>query len=365
MNDSAAAGSGPPPRWLLHLDLDQFIAAVEIRRRPELRGLPVVVGGDGDPTRRRQVVATASYEARAFGVHSGQPLSVAHRRCPGAVFLPMDSDAYDAASREVWEVVRELPVQVEVWGWDEGFLGTEDDDPAGLAQQLRGTVRERTGFTCCVGIGDNKLRAKLATGFAKAPDGALPDDAPGVFRITRDNWFEVMGDRPTEALWGIGGKTAAKLSELGIGTVRELAAADIDRLRGRFGPTTGPWLKGLGRGLGDREIATTPYQPRGRSREVTLEQDLVDRCDVEAMLRSLAADVVTDVAVTGRAITHVQIKVRFVPFFTTTRVHKLHSATQDVATVQAEAVALLDRLRLDRPIRLLGVRVELAELETN
>ena len=116
-------------RWILHLDLDQFIAAVEIRRRPELRGLPVVVGGDGDPTRRRQVVATASYEARAFGVRSGMPLSTALRRCPDAVFLPSDRAAYDAASAEVWDVVRQQPLLVEVWGWDEGFLGTDVDDP--------------------------------------------------------------------------------------------------------------------------------------------------------------------------------------------------------------------------------------------
>ena len=124
-------------RWILHLDLDQFIAAVEIRRRPELRGLPVVVGGDGDPTRRRQVVATASYEARAFGVRSGMPLSTALRRCPDAVFLPSDRAAYDAASAEVWDLVRQQPLLVEVWGWDEGFLGTDVDDPIALAHELR------------------------------------------------------------------------------------------------------------------------------------------------------------------------------------------------------------------------------------
>src|SRR6188508_623400 len=109
--------------------MDSFLAAVEVRRRPELRGRPVVVGGDGDPTRRRQVVATASYEARAFGVQSGMPLTAAYRRCPDAVFLPSDRDAYDAASEEVWTIVRELPVVTEVWGWDEAFLGSDTDDP--------------------------------------------------------------------------------------------------------------------------------------------------------------------------------------------------------------------------------------------
>ena len=207
------------PAWVLHVDLDQFIAAVEIRRDPSLRGRPVVVGGDGDPTggarssrpRRTRRARSASTQA----CRSRPP----HRRCPDAVFLPSDRDAYDAASEEVWNVVRELPVVTEVWGWDEAVLGTDTDDPESLAQQIRRMVVERTGFTCCVGIGDNKLRAKIATGFAKAPAGALPEDAPGVFRLTKANWLEVMGDRPTDDLWGVGAKTSAKLAELGIATV--------------------------------------------------------------------------------------------------------------------------------------------------
>ncbi len=262
-------------RWILHLDLDQFIAAVEIRRRPELRGLPVVVGGDGDPTRRRQVVATASYEARAFGVRSGMPLSTALRRCPDAVFLASDRAAYDAASAEVWEVVRQQALLVEVWGWDEGFLGTDVDEPMSLAHRLRRVVVDATGFTCCIGVGDNKLRAKLATGFAKAPKGALPEDAPGVFQLTADTWWDLMGQQAPEALWGIGKRTAERLGGLGISTVRELADADLERLRAGFGPTTGPWLQSLARGDGNRTITTEPYVPKGHSREVTLTDDLV------------------------------------------------------------------------------------------
>jgi DNA polymerase-4 len=355
------AGVTVTPTWILHVDLDQFIAAVEIRRDPSLRGRPVVVGGDGDPTRRRQVVATASYEARAFGVHSGMPLTTAHRKCPDAVFLPSDRDAYDAASGEVWNVVRELPVVTEVWGWDEAFLGTDTADPEALAQEIRQTVVERTGFTCCVGIGDNKVRAKMATGFAKARDGALPEDAPGVFRLTKQNWLEVMGDRKTDALWGVGAKTSAKLSELGITSVRELASADVEMLQGRFGPRIGKWIASLGRGLGERTVTSVPWVPKGRSREVTLEHDVIERPDIEAQLRRIATDVVDDVAASGRGITHVAIKVRFVPFITVTRVHKLPSPTRAASVVADNAVALLDRLELGRPIRLLGVRVELTD----
>ena len=123
--------------WILHVDLDQFIAAVEVGRRPELRGRPVVVGGSGDPTQRRQVVATASYEAREFGVRSGMPLRAAVRRCPDAVFLPSDPSAYEAASARVMDTLRRFPVVVEVYGWDEAFLGARTEDPEGLAAAVR------------------------------------------------------------------------------------------------------------------------------------------------------------------------------------------------------------------------------------
>jgi DNA polymerase IV len=351
----------PTFRWVLHLDLDQFIAAVEIRRRPELRGRPVIVGGDGDPTRPRQVVATASYEARRSGVGSGMPMRTAARRCPDAVFLPVDRTAYDDASEEVWAVVRELPVTVEVWGWDEGFLGTDAPDPMALAQQARALVRARTQLTCCIGIGDNKLTAKLATGFAKTPPGADLSEAPGVATLTRADWFAVMGDRPTKALWGIGPRTSAHLAEAGITTVAELAASDVALLEKRFGPTTGPWLQALARGSGDREIAAEPRVPRGRSREETFTDDLTERPDIEARVARLAAAVMQDIADTGRAVTHVSIKVRFVPFWTSTRVRKLPEPGRDTAVVADAAVRLLDRFDELRPIRLLGVRVELAD----
>lgn len=346
-------------RWVLHLDLDQFIAAVEIRRRPELRGRPVVVGGDGDPTRPRQVVATASSQARRFGVRSGMPMSTALRRCPDAVFLPADHALYDAASAQVWAVVRDLPVTVEVWGWDEGFLGSDADDPRTLARQARELVRTRTGLTCCIGIGDNKLRAKLATGFAKAPPGVPPEEAVGIAVLTQETWFDVMGERPTEALWGVGARTAAKLADLGIRTVAQLAAADEATLAGHLGPTTGPWLRRLARGEGDRDVTDAPWVPRGRSHEETYTVDVVGRAEIESRLRVLAGRVTSDEAVQGRAVTQVAIKVRFAPFLTSTRVRRMRPPTTDPVVVSDAAVGLLDRYTELRPVRLLGVRVEL------
>ena len=188
-----------PTSWILHVDLDQFLAAVEVLRRPELRGRPVVVGGAGDPTQRRVVVSTASYEARAFGVHSGMPLRAAARRCPEAVFLPLDLPLYEAASQRVMATLRGFPAVVEVIGWDEAFLAADTPDPERLAGEIQRAVREESGLDCSVGIGHNKLQAKTATGFAKPA---------GIYRLSEDNWMAVMGERPTSALWGIGGRTA-------------------------------------------------------------------------------------------------------------------------------------------------------------
>jgi nucleotidyltransferase/DNA polymerase involved in DNA repair len=172
------------------VDLDQFIAAVEVLRRPELRGLPVVVGGDGDPS-KRGVVATASYEARAHGVHPGLPLRTAARRCPDAVFLPADRAAYEAASAEVMTVLRELCPVTEVMGWDEAFLAVETDDPEAFARQVQERVLAATQLASSVGIGENRLQAKLATGFGKPAGTAnLP---PAHDYVTSQAAFRLQG----------------------------------------------------------------------------------------------------------------------------------------------------------------------------
>ena len=152
--------------WVLHVDLDQFIAAVEVLRRPELRGKPVVVGGDGDPA-KRGVVATASYEARLYGVHSGLPMRTAARRCPDCVFLPVDRAEYEAASDSVMTALRSLGAVTEVMGWDEAFLAVETGDPERFARRIQETIKAATELDSTVGIGENRLQAKLATNFGK------------------------------------------------------------------------------------------------------------------------------------------------------------------------------------------------------
>jgi DNA polymerase-4 len=334
------------PDWVLHVDLDEFIAAVEIARRPDLRGKPVVVGGAGDPT-QRAVVATASYKAREFGIRSGQPLRTAARLCPDAVFLPSDAPAYEAVSDQVMDALRQLPVVVEVLGWDEAFLGARPAVPEALALDVQRAVNDATGLSCSVGIGDNRLRAKLATGFAKPA---------GVYRLTRDNWVEVMAHRPTDALWGIGSKTAKKLVAAGITTVAQLASADPAALAERFGPAMGPWYRVLAHGAGDARVSAAPYVPRSRSRETTFQEDIAARAELDEQVALLAKRVAQDVLDEGRLVARVTVKVRFAPFFTQTRGITLPSPTSDPGEIERVALAALDRFEHTRPVRLLGVQ---------
>jgi DNA polymerase-4 len=345
--------------WVLHVDLDQFIAAVEILRRPELAGLPVVVGGRGDPT-ERAVVSTASYEARALGVHSGMPLKLAVRKIPDAVFLPVDAPAYDAASAVVMETLRAHEgAVVQVLGWDEAFVGisTPGDDVAQAvahADAIRAEVLEASDLHCSVGVGDTTVRAKIATDFGKPQ---------GTFVLTRDNWFEVMGERPTTALWGVGNRIAARLAEHGYATVQQLADADDEVLTAEFGPRMGPHYGRLGRGLGATVIDDTPWVARAHGRETTYQSNLVEPAEIEAAIRSLSEQVVQDIRREERACARVHLKVRFAPFFTTTRIRKLPEPTYDPALIAATAMDLLRGLEDDRPIRLLGVRAEMVPPE--
>ncbi len=338
--------------WVLHVDLDQFIAAVEVLRRPELVGLPVVVGGRGDPT-ERGVVATASYEARVHGVGSGMPLRTAARKLPDAVFLPADHPAYDAASAQVMDTLRSFGMPVEVLGWDEAFLAAElpvSADPAELAQRVRAAVLEQTRLHCSVGIGDNKLQAKIATSFGKPR---------GVGRLTSQDWAAVMGDRPTEALWGIGRKTARRLADLGIHTVSELGATPASVLAEAIGPTMGPWYRRLGRGVDSSPVDPTPYVARGHGRETTFQTDLDDWDLVADAVRELAAQVGADIGAEGRPAVRVAMKLRYAPFETRTRSLTLPAPTSEVGDLTAAALELLGRFDHARAVRLVGVRAEM------
>jgi DNA polymerase-4 len=335
--------------WVLHVDLDQFIAAVELLRHPELRGHPVVVGGDGDPT-KRGVVSTASYEAREYGVHSGMPLRTAARRCPEAVFLAVDRELYEDASAKVMAALHEVDAVVEVIGWDEAFLAVETDEPESSALEIQQRVLAATNLDCSVGIGQNKLQAKLATGFGKPA---------GIFRLTHASWFTLLGDRPTDVLWGIGSKTAKRLSGMGISTVLELARTDPLALAAKVGPTTGPWLVRLAQGQGSSTVVGAPYLARSRSRETTFQQDVEDWDRVRHEVAVLVRRVAEDVADGQRRAVRVVVKVRYAPFNTHTHGRALTAPSLDVEAIEQAAQAALDAFTSRGPVRLLGVRAEL------
>ncbi|MDN4171475.1 hypothetical protein QWY28_00810 [Nocardioides sp. SOB77] len=215
---------------------------------------------------------------------------------------------------------------------------------------MRAAVLEATGLHCSVGIGDNKLRAKIAIDFGKPR---------GTFRLTEDTWSAVMGDRPTDALWGVGRRTAKRLAELGIHTVADLAAADVRLLAAELGPTMGPWYRRLGRGVDSSPVDPTPYVPRAHGREETFQVDLEDWAEVEAAVRRLARAAAADIEAEGRPAARVGIKVRYRPFLTTSRSRTLPAPTDDPAVLADAAAGLLDRVERDRPVRLLGVRLEM------
>ena len=347
------------PYWVLHVDLDQFLAAVELLRRPELAGRPVVVGGTGDPT-ARAVVATASWEAREHGVRSGMPLRTAAKRCPDAVSLPADDPAYEAASEQVMAVLRAQPgAVVEVLGWDEAFVGVRTADPEAYAERVRAAVTAATRLTCAVGIGDTLLRAKTATGFAKRP-------GPGVYRLTAAEWPAVMHHRPVRDLWGIGARTSAKLVERGLRTVGELAAADPAALAADLGPALGPWYVQLAQGVSRVRVSDAPWVPRSHGRETTFAADLDDWARVRAEVAALARRVIGEV---DRPAARVDVTVRSAPFTTRVRSATLPAPTSDPEVFTAAALDVLERFprarepggeRARRPVRLLGVRAEFA-----
>lgn len=338
---------------ILHVDLDQFQVSVERRRDPALVGKVVVVGGNGDPTEPRKVVTCASYEARDLGVHAGMPLRSAHRKLPPeTVWLPVDHAAYDEWSTRVMDTLRSVAPAVEVWGWDEAFAGTDDSDPLTLAQRIREAISELPGLPCAVGISDNKQRAKMATGFAKRTDARI-------FVLDDANWLPLMGERPCIDLWSVGPRLSARLQALDVHTVDQLIETPRDLLVETFGPHQGNWLYVLSRGWGDRGITTEPEPAKSHSKVETFGTDLRGPVEMAAELTRLTHELHQQILDEERVVFRVAVTVRTATFWTRTKSHKLTKPTTDVAVLEREVLALLDKFELDRPVRLLGPRFDL------
>ncbi len=326
--------------------MDAFFAAVEQKRRPELTGLPVVIGGRGDPT-RRGVVSTASYEARTFGIHSAMPLKKAHQLCPKAVFLPVDYREYQRVSRQVKDILRGFTPAMEDVGIDEAYLDISGiANPADTVDVIKERIRETTGLTCSFGIAPNKLLAKIASDMDK-PDG--------ITIITMQDIEAMIWPLSVRKLIGVGPKTEQCLNEMGIQTIGEIAALSLDGLIERFGPSYGNYLYHASKGLDDRPIVTH-REPKSISRETTFQKDVRDWQFIAKTLADLTKRVVADMKQSGYRAQTFTLKLRFSDFETFTRAKTVDMATDSEEVIRRAIFECLKRIDLTKRVRLLGVR---------
>lgn len=331
-------------RCVAHLDMDAFYVSVELRRRPELRGLPVIVAGSGP----RAVVTTASYEARRFGVGSAMPAARARRLCPDGVFLGPDFAYYREASREVMAIVRSHVETVEVIGLDEAYLELSGlPAPHAAMRRIAAEIAASTGLGCSVGIGPSKLVAKVAS------DSEKPR---GFVVLTREQACERFGAEPPGLVPGIGPKTAERLRALGIGTLSALAQTPAGRLTAHFGPRLAVELVRRAC-FEDAAPVTEERKVVSESREVTFDHDIADSSALEQVLTELVGRLCDALGEQRRGGRTIGIKIRLDDFSTHTRSRTLPAPVQSVDRVQPVALDLLRRFAAPRPVRLLGVRV--------
>jgi DNA polymerase IV len=334
---------------VLHVDMDAFYASVELRRRPELRGRPLIVGGGA-----RGVVLSATYEARACGVRSAMPMRRARGLCPQAVVVPPRFADYAEASAGVMAVFRSVTPLVEPLSLDEAFLDVSGaarrlGRPAWIGEWVRARIADEQGITCSVGVAPTKFLAKLASSAGK-PDGLLVVPAG---RVT-----DFLHPLPVGALWGVGERTAEQLRGLGLGTVGDLAALPLDALRRALGDGTAAHLHELAHGRDPRRV--TPDEPeKSVGAEETFDADVDEHEVVHRELLRLAERTAGRLRAAGQVGRTVSIKIRFADFSTVTRARTLPAPTDAGREVYETARALYAGLELDRPrIRLVGVRVE-------
>ncbi len=334
---------------VLHVDMDAFYASVELLRRPDLVGTPVIVGG-GD----RGVVLSATYEARRYGVHAAMPMARARRLCPTATVLVPHHEDYARISAGVMEAFRSVTPVVEPLSLDEAFLDVSGavrrlGSPARIGQLLRDRVADEQGITCSVGVASTKFVAKLASGGAK-PDGLLV--------VPHAQTVAFLHALPVEALWGVGERTAEALGRLGLRTVADIAHTPVTTLVRGLGEATGRHLHALAWGRDERRVvASVPERSIGS--EETFPRDVDDPRYVHRELLRLAERTASRARAQGMAGRTVVLKVRFADFTTITRSRTLRERTDVTREIHATARDLFDALALDRArLRLVGVRLE-------
>ncbi len=334
-------------RRILHIDMDAFFAAVEQRRHLELKGKPVVIGGGGDPT-QRGVVSTASYEARKYGIHSAMPLRTAYKLCPQAVFLPVDYKEYSRVSEIIKNGLREITPLVEDVGIDEAFLDiSEIEDPVEeVAERIKKRIMHDTGLTCSIGIGPNKLLAKIASDMRK-PDGLTI--------ISESDIEAQIYPLPVRKLWGVGPKTEAHLAEMNIHTIGELSALPLETLIDTFGNSYGQFLYDSSRGNDDNPLVTH-WEPKSCSRETTFQHDTDNWQVMARSLAELSKEVVDDLKRSGYKAKNITAKVRFSDFKTVTRAKTLKDATDSLEEIRRTVFECFGRIERGMKVRLIGVR---------
>src|SRR5512139_733382 len=338
----------PGPRTILHLDLDAFYASVEQLDDPALRGRPVIVGGPS----RRGVVCAASYEARRFGVRSAMPTARARRLCPDGVFLPPRFDRYAALSERVFGIYRRYTPLVEPLSLDEAFLDVTASralhgSGADIARAVKATVRDTLGLAVSAGIADVKLAAKIATDLGK-PDG-LVEVPPG-------KTAEFLAPLPVARLWGVGQVTEEALRKIGIATIGDLARTPDVALAGAVGASHARGLRALALGDDPRDVVPDEAA-KSIGAEDTFGEDLAGRAALETELLSQAARVGRRLRAAKLAGHVVTLKVKYADFTLVTRRTTLGRPTDDDRAVFEAARALLERVDLDRAVRLTGISV--------
>jgi DNA polymerase IV (DinB-like DNA polymerase) len=339
-------------RIIFHMDMDHFYTAVEQREHPEYTGKPVVVGADPKEGKGRGVVSTSNYEARKAGVRSGIPISRAWKLCPEAIYLPPNFPLYIKVSNEIMDIARGYTDKFEQWGLDEAFLDVSEKvkdyaEAEEYAKQLKREIKEKERLTCSIGIGPNKLIAKVASDYQK-PDGLT------VVKEAEAEAF--LAPLPVRRLLWVGRKTEAKLKKMGVNTIGDLARYDPTVLAEAFG-VMGTQMHLMARGI-DRSEVEARTDVKSISHETTFEQDTDNAEAVLKALDALAADVTKEVTAQKLFFKTITIKVRYENFETHTRSKSLPFMTSRLQDLQKTARDLLQSyLRSDRKIRLIGVRV--------
>ena len=341
---------GTSPRIILHLDMDSFYASVEMRERPELRGKPVVIGADPQQGKGRGVVATCSYEARAFGIQSAMPISQAFVLCPHAVFLPPDFPLYVKVSADVMAILKAHGSPFEQVSIDEAFLDVSRlgtfSAATDLAVRIKDAILTHLGLTCSIGVAPTKVVAKIASDIHK----------PGGLTVVEpENLFSFLAPMPVRKIPGIGKKSEAELFEMGIRTIRDLAACDIQVLIARFGRSAIA-LQEIAAGI-DRSEVKERDGVKSVSRETTFINDTDDEHLIVSTIDALAEEVCRNLSDESLHYRTVTVKVRYQGFVTRTKARTLPHYTGDPATVRTCAHALLRDMFDGRKIRLLGIRL--------